>query len=76
MDNKSQEEINAIQNTINVVNNDLKKFAKDLSAESQVALIAYIVVLKGEIEYRHNKITDTEFKNIVNNFYKGNTRDI
>lgn len=75
MDNKFQKEISAMQNTINVVNNDLNKFSKELSAESQVALIAYIVVLNAEIEYRQNRITDTEFKNIVNNFYKGDTRD-
>ena len=65
-----------MQNTIDVVNNDLKKFEKELSAESQVALIAHIVFLRLEIKHRNNMLTDTEFNNIVSNFYKGDTRDI
>ena len=65
-----------MQNTIDAVNNDLKKFEKELSAESQVALIAHMVFLKLEIKHRNNMLTDTEFNNIVSNFYKGDTRDI
>ena len=76
MKDKSKKEISAMQNTIDVVNNDLKKFEKELSAESQVALIAHIVFLKLEIKHRNNMLTDTEFNNIVSNFYKGDTRDI
>ena len=59
-----------------VIHNDLKKFAVELSATSQVALIAEIARIDLHIKDMEDEIEDMTFKSIVSDYFKEDDRGI
>lgn len=70
MTNKIQEELDRMRKRREVIHNDLKKFAVELSATSQVALIAEIARIDCHIRDMEDEIEDMTFKSIVSDYFK------
>lgn len=65
-----QEELELMRRRREVMENDLKKFAVELSATSQVAIIAEIARVTLHIKDIEDELEDMQFKSIVNDYFK------
>lgn len=70
MTDRIQEELDRMRKRREVIHNDLKKFAVELSATSQVALIAEIARIDYHIKDMEDEIEDMTFKSIVSDYFK------
>lgn len=64
-----QEELAKERKRREVIHNDLKKFAVELSATSQVALIAELARIDNHIRDIEVELEDMKFRNIVNDYF-------
>jgi predicted component of viral defense system (DUF524 family) len=60
-----EKEIAALRKKVEIMNEDLKKFSAELSATSQVAIIARIVLLERDIEDYEAMLDTLKFEEIV-----------
>lgn len=67
--NRVEEELAKERKRRQVIHNDLKKFAVELSATSQVALIAELARIDNHIRDIEAEIEDMKFRNIVNDYF-------
>lgn len=67
--NRVEEELAKERKRRQVIHNDLKKFAVELSATSQVALIAELARIDNYIRDIEAEIEDMKFRNIVNDYF-------
>lgn len=74
MTDRIQEELDKMRKRREVIHNDLKKFAVDLSATSQVALIAELARIDNYIRDIEQELDDMKFKSIVNDYFKDDKR--
>lgn len=70
MTDRIQEELDKMKKRREVIHNDLVKFAVELSATSQVALIAEIARIDFHIKDMEDEIEDMTFKSIVSDYFK------
>lgn len=68
--NRVEEELAKERKRRQVIHNDLKKFAVELSATSQVALIAELARIDNHIRDIEAELEDMKFRNIVNDYFK------
>jgi bacterioferritin (cytochrome b1) len=64
-----QEELAKERKRREVIHNDLKRFAVELSATSQVALIAELARIDNHIRDIEVELEDMKFRNIVNDYF-------
>jgi molecular chaperone GrpE (heat shock protein) len=69
-----QQELEVMRRRLEVMQNDLKKFAVELSATSQVAIIAEIARTSLHIKDIEDELEDMQFKSIVNDYFKEDDR--
>lgn len=74
MTDRIQEELDKMRKRREVIHNDLKKFAVELSATSQVALIAELARIDNYIRDIEQELDDMKFKSIVNDYFKDDKR--
>lgn len=67
--NRVEEELAKERKRRQVIHNDLKKFAVELSATSQVALIAELARIDNHIRDIEAELEDMKFRNIVNDYF-------
>ena len=67
---KIKEELEQYQERRKKIRNDLKKFAAELSAVSQVALIVELSRIDNHIRDIEKELNDMKFHNIVSNMFK------
>lgn len=67
--NRVEEELAKERKRRQVIHNDLKKFAVELSATSQVALIAELARIDNHIRDIEAELEDIKFRNIVNDYF-------
>jgi archaellum component FlaC len=70
MSDRIEEELSMMRKRREVIRNDLQKFAVELSATSQVALIAELARIEYHIKDIENELEDMKFKSIVNDYFK------
>lgn len=70
MTDRIQEELDKMKKRREVIHNDLKKFAVELSATSQVALIAELARIDMHIKDMQNELEDMTFRDIVSEYFK------
>ena len=70
MTDRIQEELDRERRRIEVMKEDLAKFAVELSATSQVAIIAEIARTNFHIKDMEQELEDMKFKSIVNDYFK------
>lgn len=70
MTDRVQEELNKMRKRREVIHNDLVKFAVELSATSQVALIAELARIDVHIKDMEDELEDMTFKSIVSDYFK------
>jgi 5'(3')-deoxyribonucleotidase len=70
MKNNLQEEIDAMKSKKDKISSDLEKFAVELSAASQVTLIARIVTLDALIKDKHDELAEIKWQEIVSDYHK------
>ena len=70
MTDRIEEELNMMRKRREVIRNDLQKFAVELSATSQVALIAELARIEYHIKDIEQELDDMKFKSIVNDYFK------
>ena len=76
MNDRIQEELDKMRKRREVIHNDLQKLAVELSATSQVALIAEIARIDLHIKDMEDEIEDMTFKSIVSDYFKEDDRGI
>lgn len=74
--NRVEEELAKERKRRQVIHNDLKKFAVELSATSQVALIAELARIDNHIRDIEAELEDMKFRNIVNDYFKEDERGV
>jgi archaellum component FlaC len=67
---KIKEELEQYQERRKKIRNDLKKFAAELSAVSQVALIVELSRIDNHIRDIEKELNDMKFHNIVSDMFK------
>lgn len=67
--NRIEEELAKERKRRQVIHNDLRKFAIELSATSQVALIAELARIDNYIRDIEAELEDMKFRNIVNDYF-------
>lgn len=74
MSDRIQEELDKMRKRREVIHNDLQKFAVELSATSQVALIAEIARIDLHIKDMEDEIEDMTFKSIISDYFREDER--
>lgn len=69
-----EEELQQMRKRRDVIKADIKRFALELSATSQVALIAEMARIEFHIKDIEDELADMKFKNIVNDYFKEDGR--
>jgi len=69
-----EEELQQMRKRRDVIKADIKKFALELSATSQVALIAEMARIELHIKDIEDELADMKFKSIVNDYFKEDGR--
>lgn len=72
MTDRIQEELDKMKKRREVIHDDLVKFAVELSATSQVALIAELARIDMHIKDMQNELEDMTFRDIVSEYFKDN----
>lgn len=70
MNDRIEEELMLMRKRREVIRNDLQKFAVELSATSQVALIAELARIEYHIKDMEDELDDMTFKSIVSDYFK------
>lgn len=70
MSDRIEEELEKMRKRREVIHDDLKKFAVELSATSQVALIAELARIDNHIRDIEKELDDMRFKSIVSDYFK------
>lgn len=74
MTDRIQEELIVMKKRREVIHNDLVKFAVELSATSQVALIAEIARIDSHIKDMEDELEDMKFKDIISDYFRDDQR--
>jgi hypothetical protein len=72
MIDRIQEEIDVWQKRRDVIHSDLEKFAVELSATSQVALIKEVAIIDAHIKDMRDELADMQWQSIVSDYHKKN----
>lgn len=75
MTDRIQEELDKMRKRREVIHNDLVKFAVELSATSQVALIAELARIDVHIKDMEDELEDMRFKSIVSDYFRSDDDD-
>ena len=70
MSDRVEEELSMMRKRRQVIRNDLQKFAVELSATSQVALIAELARIEYHIKDIEDELEDMKFKSIISDYFK------
>lgn len=65
-----EEELKVLRQRRNVINSDLEKFAVELSAASQVAMISRVVITEAQISEMESMLDLLTFEDIVGEQFK------
>ena len=74
MTDKVEQELIEMRRRRDVIDRDLKKFAVELSATSQVALIAELARIDNHIRDIENELEDMKFKDIISDYFRDDQR--
>lgn len=75
MIDRIQEEIDVWQKRRDVIKEDLNKFAVELSATSQVALLFEVARIDSHIKDMKDELADMQWQSIISDYHKKNVEE-